>query len=603
MSEPYKILACFFFLLTGLYKAQSQNLLNDVEVARQLYNGGEYDKSLAIYQNLYQSKLGEELYFEEYFNILLKLKKFNEAEKIVKKKVKQNFKYGVNLGQIYLEKGEKGQADKAFDEVLEKITKDEFVISEIANSFYSTGNYNYAIKAFLTGKKLLKDESAFSYDLINLYRFNKQKTELTNEILNVLSSQPDFLASAKNNLARTYESDEDYAILKSLLLKKIQKDAQNTTLINLLAWTYLQQKQYDLALIQLIALDKRLNDNGSAVYNFGGILVENKVYDAAEKAYNYLISKTKSSPYFIAAKVALLQIKNQQVIDGTYTQEQIAQLGAEYDKLLNEYGKTSQTVFAIRALANLKAFHLNQPDEATSLLENCLKLSGVEPPIIAQIKLDLAAIYTLNNQPWDAALLYGQVEKSFKDHPIGQEAKFRNAKLSFYNGDFNWAKAQLDVLKASTSQLIANDALDLSLLIQDDLAVDSSGNALKMYAKADLLQFKNEPSFAIATLDSLTTLYPKSQLFDDVLMLKAEIYIKQQDYKTAKDYLVTVFTDYPHSIWADDALFKLAVLEETHLKDFAVAKKHYEQLINQYPGSLYVMDARKSFRNLRGDAL
>nr|WP_294896595.1 tetratricopeptide repeat protein [uncultured Pedobacter sp.] len=603
MTKRFKILSSFIFLLFHFFAVKGQNQVNDLALARQFYNIGEYDKSLTIYQKLYESKGGNELYFEEYFNNLLKSKKYDTAEKLINKKVKENFKYGIELGQLYLEKGDVEKANKVFDEVLNKMPKDEFTITDVANSFYAIGNYDFAIKTFTTGRKLLKDETAFSYELINLYRFKKQKTELTTEILNILSWQPDFLASAKSSLARTYESNDDYDILKSLVLKKIQKDPQNTTYINLLAWVYLQQKQYDFALAQLIALDKRTSDNGGYVFNLANILVENKAYTTAEKAYDYLLTKPKNSPYYIASKVAMLQIKNQQVIDGNYSQQQIEQLSTDYEILLNEYGENAQTAFAIRALANLKAFYLNKTDEASSLLEKALHLPGISSAVSADIKLDLATIYILNNQPWDAALLYGQVEKSFKDHPIGQEAKFKNAKLSFYNGDFNWAKAQLDVLKASTSQLIANDALDLSLLIQDDLAVDSTGNALKLYAKADLLTFKNKPEIAIKTLDSLTQLYPQSTLFDDVLMLKGNIYIKEHQYQKAIENFNEILSKYPNSIWADDALFKLAVLEEDDLKDLASAKKHYEQLINQYPGSLYLIEARKRFRNLRGDAL
>lgn len=574
-----------------------------MELARQFYNNGEYDKSLAIYQKFYQQNTENDFYFEAYFNTLLKLKNYSEAEKLVAKKLKTNYRYGINLGQLYLEKGDIDRANKTFDDVLNKMPKDEFAISGIANSFYSTGNYDYAIKCFLTGRKLLKDEYAFSFELINLYRFKKQKTELTDEVLSTLAYQPNFLANAKNNLARTYESDEDYAILKSLLLKKIQKDPQNTTFINLLAWAYLQQKQYDLALVQLIALDKRTQDDGASVYNFANILLENNAYATAEKAYQYILTKGQNTPYYIASKVSMLQLKNQQVIDGAYSQQQIEQLSTDYELLLKTYGENPQTIFAIRALANLKAFYGHKTQEATLLLEKAINLPNINPDIVAQLKLDLATIYILDNQPWDAALLYGQVERSFKDHPIGQEAKFKNAKLSFYNGDFSWAKAQLDVLKASTSQLIANDALDLSLLIQDDLAVDSSGNALKMYAKADLLQLKNKPNEAIKTLDSLTVLYPQSSLFDDVLMLKSNIYIKQQQYQTAQNSLNTIITNYPNSIWADDALFKLAVLEEENLQDLNAAKKYYQQLMDQYPGSLYLIEARKRFRNLRGDAL
>ncbi len=603
MTKTFQFLTCVFILLSSFSFVKAQTFANDEALARQFFDNGEYDKSLTIYQKLYQNSNGDDLYFEGYFNTLLKLKKYNEAEKIVGKKIKQNFKYGIDLGQLYLEKGEADKADKIYNEVIDKMPKEEFAITEVANSFYSLGNYDYAIKSFLTGRKILKDETAFGYELINLYRFKKMKTELSNEFLAVLAYQPEFLANAKNSISRTFESDEDYNVLRSLVLRQIQKNPQNTAFVNLLAWVYLQQKQYNFALVQLIALDKRLNDNGSTVYNFANILVESKAYDVAQKAYEYLLTKPTNSPYYIASKVAMLQIKNQQVLDGTYSQQQIKGLNDDYNLLLNEYGKNSQTVFAIRALANLKAFYLGNTAEATDLLENCLNLPEINANALAQIKMDLAAIYTLNNQPWDAALLYGQIEKSFKDNSLGQEAKFKNAKLSFYNGDFNWAKAQLDVLKASTSQLIANDALDLSLLIQDDLAVDSTGNALKLYAKADLLTFKNQSEKALNTLDSLIKLYPQSTLLDDVLMLKANIYNTEKQFSVAKETFNTIITKYPNSIWADDALFKLAVIEEDNLKDLPAAKKHYEQLINNYPGSLYLIETRKRFRNLRGDAL
>jgi predicted Zn-dependent protease len=479
----------------------------------------------------------------------------------------------------------------------------QFAIADVANSFYAINNYDYAIKTFIEGRKSIKDDYAFIFELINLYRFKKMKDALTAESLKILDQQPELLAMVKSNLSRAYENNEDYEVLRSLLLRRIQKDAQNTTLIDLLAWQYIQQKQFDLALIQYIALDRRTEGNGSKVFSLAGILEENGAFETANKAYNYLIDKGNKSPYYIASRVANLKNKSKQLLNRNYTKEEISTVVIGYEALLSEYGYNSQTVFAIRELANLKAFYQNDLEGAQKLLEDILNYPSVNPLTLASVKLELANIYILNNERWEAALLYGQIEKSLSNEPIAQEAKFKNAKLSFYNGDFTWAKAQLDVLKASTSQLIANDALDLSLLLQENLAFDSTGNALKMYAKADLYRFTNQPDKALSVLDSLVVLFPQTDLLDDVAMMKAEIFINKNNFTKAADLFKSLITQFPYSIWIDDAYFKLATLEEEQLNDKPNAQKHYEELLQKFPGSLYVIDARKRFRNLRGDAL
>lgn len=598
-----KIKDCLILLLIACsFSAFSQNA-TDADIAKQFYDTGQYDKAYTLYKSLYQSKNGSDIYYQAYLNVLIKLKQYPEAEKIILKKAKENPKTLFDLGQLYQEKGDLAAADKVFENIIQKMEPNQFAIADVANSFYAINNYDYAIKTFIEGRKIIKEDYAFVFELINLYRFKKMKDALTSESLKILDQQPELLAMVKSNLSRTYENDEDYEVLRSLLLKKIQKDAQNTTLIDLLAWQYIQQKQFDLALIQYIALDRRTEGNGSKVFSLAGILEENGAFETANKAYNYLIDKGNKSPYYIASRVANLKNKGKQLLTVNYTSEQISGVVIGYETLLTEYGSNTQTVFAIRELANLKAYYQNDLNGGQKLLEDVLSFPSLNPLTLASVKLELANIYILNNERWEAALLYGQIEKSLSNEPIAQEAKFKNAKLSFYNGDFTWAKAQLDVLKASTSQLIANDALDLSLLLQENLAFDSTGNALKMYAKADLYRFTNMPDKALSVLDSLAISYPQTDLLDDVAMMKGEIFINKNNYTKAAEIFKSLITQFPYSIWIDDAYFKLATLEEEHLNDKISAQKHYEELLQKYPGSLYVIDARKRFRNLRGDAL
>lgn len=597
-----KKIGILLWLIFAACEIYAQNS-NDALLAQQFYRNGEYDKALSLYEQLYKSKSGANIFYNDYLNTLLKLKQYDEAEKIINKRIKENPSFKLDLGKLYQEKGDLAAANKIYDGILQNMPTDQFEITEIANSFYAAGNYDYAIKAFLNGRKVLKDEEIFTFELINLYRFKKIKDGLTAELLKIIENQPQYLQLAKTSITRTFENDEDYGNLKSQLLKKIQKDPQNTNYIDLLAWQFIQQKQFDLALVQIIALDRRMNDNGGRVYALGTLLTENEAYDAANKAFEYLISKGNQSPYFIPAKIASLKNKNQQISKGSANVEDIKNLSTAYEQLLQEFGKNAQTVFVMRQLASLKAFKMNQLTEAEAILEDALVITGLKEQTLAEVKLDLADIYVLNGDRWEATLLYGQVEKSFSNEPLGQEAKFKNAKLSFYNGDFSWAKAQLDVLKASTSQLIANDALDLSLLLQDNLAFDTTGNALKMYAQADLLQFKNQLDESLTLLDSINIYFPNNDLADDILQSKSKIYIKKSDYLKTSEILKELIEKYSYSIWADDALFTLATLEEEKLDDKANAQKHYEKLMTDFPGSLFVIEARKRFRNLRGDTL
>ena len=210
-------------------------------------------------------------------------------------------------------------------------------------------------------------------------------------------------------------------------------------------------------------------------------------------------------------------------------------------------------------------------------------------------------MYLINNQPWEATLLYSQVEKDFPNTDINQDAKFRNAKLAYYTGDFTWAKGQLDVLKAATSQLIANDALNLLLLIADNTAIDSVGGALKVYARADLQIFAERPDKAIMTLDSIDKKFPKNSLSDDILMSKSRILIQQKNYSDVVPLLKKIADEHPNDLWADDAVFMLGDIYDNRLNDKASAKIWYQKIITNYPGSLWINEARKRFRLLRGD--
>ncbi|HEY9533894.1 MAG TPA: tetratricopeptide repeat protein [Mucilaginibacter sp.] len=574
----------------------------DVALAKQFSVNGEYQKALDIYQKLY--KQNNETYFNSYISTLVSLKKFDDAESAAKKMIRKHpgsNEYVITLGSIYTQHSQGDKANALYDELIKSLPADQNSITMLASLFYQVSNADYAIKTFLAGRKLLHNNDVFSFELVTLYRFKRDKNALTEEYLNILPRNPLFLSQAENTFATLFENNNDYDILRIALLKRIQKDPQQTVYVDLLVWQFLQQKDFDQALNQSIALNRRSNDDGSDIYQLCGTLVYNEAYDAAIRGYEYLISLGKDKPYYVSSRIELINTKNLKVTAGKYVPADLIQLEKDYQDLLAEFGKTQSTAFAMQRLANLEVFKLHKLPEAQKVLEEAVAISGVKPTLLATCKLDLGDVYLLNGQPWEATLLYSQVEKDYPNTNIGQDAKFRNAKFAYYTGDFTWAKGQLDVLKAATSQLIANDALNLSLLISDNVAVDTTGAALKMYARADLQIFAQQQDKAIQILDSINTRYPDNQLSDDILMAKARIAIQQKNYNNAVADLKKIVAEHPNDLWADDALFMLGDIYENQLNDKEQAKTYYQKIITDYSGSLYINDARKRFRILRGD--
>ncbi|MGI4805423.1 MAG: tetratricopeptide repeat protein, partial [Janthinobacterium lividum] len=556
-----------------------------------------------LYQKLY--KQDNETYFKAYCYSLVNLKKLDDAEILAKKMLKKhpaNVEYAIILGSIYTEKGELQKAESGYKEILKNLPADEAQISNIANQFYQAGNTDYTIKVFLQGRAFLHNDQLFAIPLISMYRFRREKTPMATEYLNILTTNPDYLYQAQNNLASLFEGSADYEVFKGLLLEKIQKNPQATVFIQLLTWQYLQQKEYDLALNQMIALSKRQKDNGEQVYQMCQMLVSNDAFDAAIRGYEFIISKGKQD-YYIPARIELLNTKNLKITSGKYQPQDLISLEKDYQDLLSEFGRNSNTAFAMQKLARLQAFKLHKTADAEKLLEQAVQVPGIQFKLLADCKMDLGDVYLLTNKPWEATLLYSQVEKAFPNTNIAQEAKYRNARLAYFTGDFTWAKAQVDVLKAATSQLIANDALNLSLLITDNTTFDTTGNALKMYARADFLIYKEQPDRAMITLDSINKAYPNNSLADDILMAKAKIFIQQKQYPLAIAFLQKIVDEHPNELWADDAVFMMADLYENHLDNKAKAQVLYQKIITDYPSSLWINESRKKFRALRGDQL
>lgn len=578
----------------------------DEQLAAQYFQQGDFERAVLYYEKLYK-KQPTPYYYEQLFKSYTALKRYEEAERIAREQQRRNDdpRYAVDIGTLYKEMGQDEKATQQFEKALKQLSSDPNRVRQVANAFTRANELDMALQAYERGQRLMKDGSNFSFEIANLYAAKGDMVGMTRGFMDVLSMNEGYIQSVQNSLSRYIDLEERDArseILRTELLRRIQKEPDKTIFPELLIWMYIQQKDMTSALVQSKALDKRLNENGRRVMELGDIALANKDHGTAVKCYEYVTGLGKDSPAYRTARLSLVKAMHDKVTDQAEPpKEELDQLQVLYGSVLEELGRSPATLELLTGYARLKAYYLNDSPGAIALLEEAIALPGLDPQKQAACKLALGDVHVLGGDIWEASLLYSQVDLDFKYDVIGNEARLRNAKVSFYSGDMLWALAQLDVLKTSTSKLIANDAMELSLLISDNLGADSNSVPLGLYAQAQLLTFQHRYAEAGAMLDSLDRAFPMHSLGDDVLYQRYRIAYARHQFPEAATYLEKVLELYPLDILVDNALLDLGRLYEERLNDPEKAKGYYEKLLFEQTGSIFVPEARERFRTLRGD--
>jgi TolA-binding protein len=590
------------------FQKPAQQQTTDEQLAIQFYQDRDFEKAAEVYERLYTKQ--PLVYYPYLYFCYIEIHEYDKAEKLVKSARKADPdapKYMVDLGYIYYREGNPDKAHKLYEDALKNLPPNQQQVNELANAFSSHLENDYAIKTYLRGRELMKNNYPFSLELAITYERMGKFREMIEEYMNLLDYKATYLSVVEDRLQSALANDPDDSkneIFRKSILARAQKEPDKSYYAELLWWYSVQQKDFELALIQAKSLDRRLKEDGSRVIQLAKLCFSNNHYDAAIEAYKYLIGKGSEYPYYIESKAELLNTRYFKAIsDPNPPIKDMIALENEFESEIQTLGIGRQSVSMVRNLAHLEAFFLNKTDEGIDRLNRIIGFNDITPAAKAECKLDLADILVFTNDVWEATLLYQQVNLDFRNDAIGQEAKFRNARLSYYIGEFKWAQAQLDVLKAATSKLIANDAMALSLLISENFDEDSNTVALGLYARADLLDFRNLDEMALATLDSIPLQFKEHTIMNQVLFKKATIKIKQGKFEEADTLLGTLVKNYPDNILTDDALMTRGRLNEEQIRDKEKAMAYYEVLMTQYPGSIFNVEARKRFRALRGDKI
>lgn len=589
------------------FQQDAQPNVTDEQLAIQFYQSRDFVKAAELFERIYDSR--PSYYVYQYLVMaLVENQEYGKAEKIVRKCLKaepDSPRYLVDLGYILYRSGNPDKARKTYEEALKKLAPSQQSIFDLANAFMMKGENEYAIQTYLKGRQLMNNTYPFGFELAGVYERMGDFKSATEEYLNLLEFNETYLNTIQDRIQGLLSFDvnnEKNEILRKVLLSRVQKNPDKVVYASLLWWYSIQQKDFDLALIQAKALDRRLKESGDKLVQVANLALSNQQFDVAESAFQALIDKGGSSPYYNYSRRELINTRYRKILSGPSPKKQeLENLTGSMVKELKDSGESPENITLIRNFAHLEGFYNHRTDSAISLLNRAILMAGISNEDKAYCKMELADIFLFTGEVWEATLLYQQVYQDYKNDVLGQEAKFKNTKLSFYIGEFMWARAQADILKAATSKFIANDALALSLLIGENLDPDSSTVALEKYARADLLDFRNEPGLALQSLDSILTTFVEHPIFQYVFYKKAVIKLKQGKFAEADSLLELLFSLYPEGVLADEALMQRGDLNQNQLNNPVKAMDCYREIIDKYPASIFVPEARRQFRKLRGD--
>lgn len=588
------ILACCFAQLSV-----GQNSF----LAKQYYDDGDFDKAVVFYERLVKENPRRSDYQTFLISCYQQLERYSDAEKQIKKNLDSPNPipvYYIDLGHNYTLQGNNEEAKKYYDLAYSKVEENPRNGYGLAYKFQNYSLLEYAAKTYNKAMEL-NPALDFNFQLARIYGEQGNVEKMFTSLLNIVAKDPNRMSSVIRNLDDFITTDSDNrnnTILKKLILKNAQR-SPDIIWNEMLSWLFIQQKQFYSAFSQEKAIYKRSQDNSlRRLQTLANICVDENEKETAQEIYNYIVVNSPMVDnvklYAELQRIALdLDLSNNKNTDATQK---------AFAALLETYGYKPHSIMLQLRYANFLAFKKDETEEATSVLKKTLELQ-LNRYEEAKIKMALADILVYNKRFNEALIYYTQIQKNLKNDVLAQNARFKVAKASFYKGDFDWALAQLKVLRSSTSQLIANDAMQLSLLISDNSLQDSTQTALKKYATADLLAYQNKTTEAIAALDDILENHKGEKIEDEALLKQAELLIQQQEYEKAELNYLKIIEFYKSGILADDAHYALGELYRTILYKPEEAKYHYEKIIYGYQDSYFFPLARKEFRKLRGDAI
>lgn len=583
-------------IFISVFSALAQN----EKLAEDYFQNGEFEKAENLYKTLYENQPDNFEYFDRLIQCFQEQQKYEEAQKLItsilNKTTWSESYVNVDLAYNYELQGLEEQANTYYEKAIDYIKKNPNNGYQIAKRFQDHQKLDYALQSYELMMAVYPTANFYNQIAI-IYGEKGEIEKMFETYLDMLSKQSDDVRNIQRFMGRFLTEDnqgENNVLLRKILVRRIQNEPRKDW-YEMLSWLYLQQKDYTKSFIQEKSIYKLYNSDLKEIINLGKITFDDGDYETCSEIFNFVLEQDTSLEDVISAHYYLLE--SQKALH-----ENVQKIDEAYQLFFEKFGTGSNTSSVQTSYAQFLTFYENNPDKAIEVLENALQ-NNLDRFQKAEIKIQMGDVLVFVGKYNQALITYTQVQNELKNHPLAQTARYKVAQTSYFEGDFEWANVQLKVLKKGTTKLIANDAIDLSMLISDNIAQDSVQTALKSYAKADLLAYQNKYRQAIDTLDFVLKNFKGHPIEDEALYKQADLFQKLGDYTKAEQNYLSILQLNQDDILIDDALYQLALLYDEKLFAPEKAKTYYEKIVLEQPSSIYLVPARNRFRELRGDEL
>jgi len=590
----------FLILLSGPLFGQN------AELANSFFRKGEYEKAIMLYEPLLESNPIRQDYFKSLLTCYQQLEKYEEADRLLNQQLEnfpnQIYLY-VELGYNRQLQGKPEEAKAYYERSIQFIEQNPSYAFVIGRTFRQNHLLDYALRTYKRGKELNPNLNT-EISEAQIYGERGDIDKMFALYLDLVDKNENYYSTAQRFMGSFVSSDKtdpNNIMLRRQLLKRAQAEPKNSWNI-LLSWLFMQQGDFDKALVQEKSLYRRNPGNSERIEEIGRLAYDYDDLETSKQAFEFIRSLEQENGLdpdaLLRADIYLLKIENESIA----SDEDRDRLNAKYQELLALYGQNLQSLVLQVAYAEFLTYSYDRPDQAIEILRSALELNPPKPER-GMLEITIADIQVFSGEFNQALVMYSKIQYDFKNSPLAQEARFKVARTSYFKGDFAWAQNQLKVLKSSTSQLIANDAMKLSLKISNNFDKDSLNEGLRLFAKTELLEFQRKYEDALDTLTLVLEKHKGRAIEDDALLKQGSLLTQVGDYRGAENSLLNLLSTYPESLLIDECLFSLGQLYEDQLSEIDKAKEMYERIIFEYPSSIYLVEARKAFRRLRGDDL
>lgn len=593
-------LVCVYTITTIAQNAETQ-------IANEYYINGDKEKAITLYKKIVKDKSQVQYVHANYLALMIASSQFDEAEKYLNKinKVFPNkLEYQADLLFLFHISGQQNMKDRLETQLSQLYNQNQYQLNLFSQMLSGREMYKEAKDFLLMARLASKNPRAYALEMAALYRLLDEKELMIDEYLNYGLINNRNTNYIKNLFQMLLTDAGDFDQLKNILVDRVQREPDQLSYLDLLIWINLQQKNFYGAFVQAKALDRRTAKPGDESMKVAQIAKNNAAWQDAAEILQYIVDTYPESYHYVRARQQLIDVQKSEVLSVyPVNKARVIQLVAKYQELFDELGHSPNTYQALRDKAYLMAYHLDRKKPAIALLGQVINDFSAPDKIKAECKLLLGDIYLLVNEPWEASLLYGQVQQTNKYDQLGYDARLKNARLYYFTGDFSLANSYLKILKRATTKKIANNAIDLGLLISNNTILDTTDLAMKAFSYIELLNYQSKLDSSLIYIQKFLSNYPNHSLTDEAYFLIANMYMKAGEFESSIAYLDFIQENYDTDILGDDAAYLKAKIIEENLKDLTTAQSLYREFLTQYPGSLYVAEARERFRKLRGDQI